>query len=141
MCVYVWAHQNGPTMAYLLQSPAFFWLSALLLVSLLRFFSSFFPPPSRYDILFFWVARMITMGLAMTGKSPFHTVYLHGLVRDAQGRKMSKTTGNVIDPLDVSREYGTDALRYSLVTGTAPGQVIAVEAVVVCAFGCRPGLA
>ncbi|KAJ1428256.1 tRNA synthetases class I-domain-containing protein [Ochromonadaceae sp. CCMP2298] len=75
-----------------------------------------------YDILFFWVARMAMMGLELTGKAPFHTVYLHGLVRDAQGRKMSKTTGNVIDPLDTIEQLGADALRYSLVTGSTPGQ-------------------
>lgn len=75
-----------------------------------------------YDILFFWVSRMIMMGMNLTGDIPFDTVYLHGLVRDGKGRKMSKTTGNVIDPIDTLTEYGTDALRYSLVTGTTPGQ-------------------
>jgi valyl-tRNA synthetase len=74
-----------------------------------------------YDILFFWVARMIMQGLEMTGQVPFHTVYLHGLVRDAQGRKMSKTTGNVIDPLEMTDRHGTDALRFSLLTGSTPG--------------------
>lgn len=74
-----------------------------------------------YDILFFWVARMIMMGIEFTGQVPFHTVYLHGLVRDEQGRKMSKTLGNVIDPLAVIAEYGTDALRYTLLTGGTPG--------------------
>ena len=74
-----------------------------------------------YDILFFWVARMIMQGLYMTGQAPFHTVYLHGLVRDAQGRKMSKTAGNVIDPLDMMEQYGTDALRFTLLTGSTPG--------------------
>jgi valyl-tRNA synthetase len=74
-----------------------------------------------YDILFFWVARMIMQGLEMTDQIPFHTVYLHGLVRDAQGRKMSKTTGNVIDPLEMMGEYGTDALRFTLLTGSTPG--------------------
>jgi valyl-tRNA synthetase len=74
-----------------------------------------------YDIIFFWVARMIMQGLEMTGQPPFHTVYLHGLVRDAQGRKMSKTAGNVIDPLDMMDRYGTDALRFSLLTGSTPG--------------------
>jgi valyl-tRNA synthetase len=74
-----------------------------------------------YDILFFWVARMIMQGLEMTGQIPFHTVYLHGLVRDAQGRKMSKTTGNVIDPLEMMDQYGTDALRFTLLTGSSPG--------------------
>lgn len=75
-----------------------------------------------YDILFFWVARMIMMGLEFTGEVPFHTVYLHGLVRDEQGRKMSKTLGNVIDPLNVMDEYGTDALRFTLLVGSTPGQ-------------------
>ena len=74
-----------------------------------------------YDIIFFWVARMIMQGLEMTDQVPFGTVYLHGLVRDAQGRKMSKTTGNVIDPLLMTERYGTDALRFSLLTGSTPG--------------------
>jgi valyl-tRNA synthetase len=74
-----------------------------------------------YDILFFWVARMIMQGLEMTGQIPFHTVYLHGLVRDAQGRKMSKTAGNVIDPVEMMGQYGTDALRFTLLTGSTPG--------------------
>jgi valyl-tRNA synthetase len=74
------------------------------------------------DILFFWVARMIMMGLEFTGEVPFHTVYLHGLVRDEHGAKMSKTKGNVIDPLDAAGTYGTDALRFTLVTGSTPGQ-------------------
>lgn len=75
-----------------------------------------------YDILFFWVARMIMMGIEFTGQSPFHTVYLHGLVRAEDGSKMSKTKGNVIDPLVAAGEYGTDALRFTLVTGSTPGQ-------------------
>ncbi len=74
-----------------------------------------------YDILFFWVARMIMMGLEFTGQVPFETVYLHGLVRDEHGRKMSKTLGNVIDPLEVMDQFGTDALRFTLLTGSAPG--------------------
>ena len=74
-----------------------------------------------YDILFFWVARMIMQGLEMTGEIPFHTVYLHGLIRDADGQKMSKSKGNVIDPLEVMDEYGTDALRFTLLTGSSPG--------------------
>jgi valyl-tRNA synthetase len=74
-----------------------------------------------YDILFFWVARMIMSGLEFTEDVPFHTVYLHGLIRDEHGRKMAKTTGNVIDPLEVMDEYGTDALRFTLLTGSAPG--------------------
>ncbi|MFW6042394.1 MAG: valine--tRNA ligase [Chloroflexota bacterium] len=74
-----------------------------------------------YDILFFWVARMVMTGLLFTNDIPFHTVYLHGLVRDEQGRKMSKTTGNVVDPLEVIDQYGTDALRFTLLTGGTPG--------------------
>ena len=74
-----------------------------------------------YDILFFWVARMIMMGLANTGREPFHTVFLHGLIRDTEGVKMSKTKGNVLDPLQLIDEFGTDALRFALTTGTAPG--------------------
>ncbi|HSL44904.1 MAG TPA: valine--tRNA ligase [Anaerolineales bacterium] len=74
-----------------------------------------------YDILFFWVARMIMMGLEFTGEVPFHTVYLHGLIRDEHGRKMSKTYGNVIDPLTVMDELGTDALRFTLLVGSTPG--------------------
>lgn len=77
-----------------------------------------------YDILFFWVARMAMMGLELTGKSPFNVVYLHGLVRAADGSKMSKTKGNVVDPLETVAEYGADSLRYSLVTGVTPGQDI-----------------
>jgi len=74
-----------------------------------------------YDILFFWVARMVMMGLEFTGRLPFETVYLHGLIRDEQGRKMSKTLGNVIDPLEVMDEFGADALRLTLLTGSTPG--------------------
>src|SRR5574341_391100 len=74
-----------------------------------------------YDILFFWVARMVMMGLSFTEQAPFRYVYLHGLVRDGHGRKMSKTYGNVIDPLEVMDEYGTDALRFTLLTGSTPG--------------------
>ncbi len=74
-----------------------------------------------YDILFFWVARMIMLGLEFTGQAPFHTVYLHGLIRDEHGRKMSKTYGNVIDPLTVMDELGTDALRFTLLVGSTPG--------------------
>ena len=74
-----------------------------------------------YDILFFWVARMIMDGLEFTGEIPFHTVYLHGLIRDEHGRKMSKSYGNVIDPLVVMDELGTDALRFTLLVGSTPG--------------------
>ena len=74
-----------------------------------------------YDIIFFWVIRMVFSGYAHTGKSPFHTVFIHGLVRDSQGRKMSKSLGNGIDPLEIIDKYGADALRMTLVTGNAPG--------------------
>ena len=74
-----------------------------------------------YDIIFFWVIRMVFSGLEQTGKSPFHHVLIHGLVRDSQGRKMSKSLGNGIDPLDVIDKYGADALRLTLTTGNAPG--------------------
>ena len=74
-----------------------------------------------YDIIFFWVARMIFSGLEHMGEKPFSTVFIHGLVRDAQGRKMSKSLGNGIDPLQIIDEYGADALRFALATGNAPG--------------------
>ena len=74
-----------------------------------------------YDILFFWVARMIMLGIENTGDVPFRSVYLHGMVLDAEGQKMSKTRGNTLDPLDLLQQYGTDALRFALTTGTAPG--------------------
>jgi len=74
-----------------------------------------------YDILFFWVARMIMLGLWFTGQAPFHTVYLHGIVRDEHGQKMSKTKGNVLDPIETVERYGADALRFALLTGSAPG--------------------
>ena len=74
-----------------------------------------------YDIIFFWVARMIMMGLKFTGDVPFRYVYLHGLVRDEQGRKMSKSLGNALDPLDLIAQYGSDALRFTLLTGSTPG--------------------
>ena len=84
----------------------------------------FFPTDvlvTGYDIIFFWVARMIFSSLAYTGKIPFHTVFIHGIVRDAQGRKMSKSLGNGIDPLKVIEEHGADALRFTLATGNSPG--------------------
>ena len=74
-----------------------------------------------YDILFFWVIRMIEMSAFHTGQIPFRNVYLHGLVRDGQGRKMSKSLGNIIDPLDMIAKYGADAVRLSLIIGAAPG--------------------
>jgi valyl-tRNA synthetase len=89
--------------------------------------SRFYPATcleTGYDILFFWVARMVMMGLELTGESPFQIIYLHGLVRAADGTKMSKTKGNVIDPIDTVTSYGADSLRYSLVTGNTPGQDI-----------------
>ncbi|MCI6155619.1 MAG: valine--tRNA ligase [Erysipelotrichaceae bacterium] len=76
---------------------------------------------TAYDIIFFWVARMIFQGLEFTGKRPFDKVLIHGLIRDAQGRKMSKSLGNGIDPIDVINKYGVDALRYFLTTSTSPG--------------------
>jgi len=77
-----------------------------------------------YDILFFWVARMIMMGLEDTGEIPFHTVYLHGLIRDESGEKMSKLRGNVINPAEAISKYGVDALRFAVTTGTSPGNDI-----------------
>jgi len=74
-----------------------------------------------YDILFFWVARMVMSAALFTNDIPFHTVYLHGLVRDGNGRKMSKTTGNVTDPIDIIEQFGADALRFTLLTGGTPG--------------------
>ena len=88
-------------------------------------FGKFYPATcleTGYDILFFWVARMVMLGLEFTDKVPFDTIYMHGLVRDENNEKMSKTKGNVVDPLDVVNEYGADALRFSLVTGVTPGQ-------------------
>lgn len=74
-----------------------------------------------YDILFFWIARMILMSTYLMGEIPFKNVYLHGLVRDAKGQKMSKSLGNALDPLEVSQKYGADAVRMSLIIGTGPG--------------------
>ncbi|NDJ77565.1 MAG: valine--tRNA ligase [Chloroflexi bacterium] len=87
-------------------------------------FKRFYPTSimeTGYDILFFWVARMIMMGLWFTEEVPFHTVYLHGLVRDEHGKKMSKSFGNVIDPIEIVEKYGADALRFTLLTGSTPG--------------------
>ncbi|MEP7294040.1 MAG: valine--tRNA ligase, partial [Chloroflexota bacterium] len=80
-----------------------------------------------YDILFFWVARMIMLGLWFTDEAPFHTVYLHGLVRDKLGRKISKTLGNVIDPLELVDQYGADPLRFTLVTAGTPGNDVNLD--------------
>jgi len=74
-----------------------------------------------YDIIFFWVARMMMDGIEFTGKAPFHTIYLHGMVRDDKGQKMSKTKNNVIDPLGIMNTMGTDALRFTLLVGSTPG--------------------
>ncbi len=74
-----------------------------------------------YDIIFFWVARMIFSGMEQMKKEPFETVFIHGLVRDSQGRKMSKSLGNGIDPLEMAEKYGADALRFNLITGNSPG--------------------
>ncbi|MCC6619340.1 MAG: valine--tRNA ligase, partial [Chloroflexi bacterium] len=76
---------------------------------------------TAYEILFFWVARMVMLGLFLTDEEPFHTVYLHGIVRDPTGSKMSKTKGNVVDPLEMVADIGADALRVALVSGNAPG--------------------
>ena len=76
---------------------------------------------TAYDIIFFWVARMIFSGLRQMGEVPFHTVFIHGIVRDDKGHKMSKSLGNGIDPLEVVEQYGADALRFMLASGTAPG--------------------
>jgi valyl-tRNA synthetase len=90
----------------------------------LRYFYPTTVMETGYDILFFWVARMIMMGLENLGDIPFHTVYLHGLVRDEKGEKMSKVKGNVLNPVDTLEKYGTDALRFALSTGTSPGNDI-----------------
>ncbi len=80
-----------------------------------------------YDIIFFWVARMIFQSLEFTGETPFEHVLIHGLIRDAQGRKMSKSLGNGVDPMDIKDEYGIDTLRYFLTTNSAPGQDLRFE--------------
>ncbi len=93
-------------------------------------FKQFYPTSvmeTGYDILFFWVSRMIMLGLYVTGKVPFKTVYLHGLVRDKDRQKMSKSKGNVIDPLAVTEVYGTDALRLALIVGNMPGKDVMVS--------------
>ncbi len=87
-------------------------------------FKHFYPTNTLvtgYDIIFFWVARMIFSALEHTGEVPFNTVFIHGIVRDSQGRKMSKSLGNGIDPLEVIKDYGADALRYTLINGSTPG--------------------
>ena len=94
----------------------------------LRYFYPTTVMETGYDILFFWVARMIMMGLEDTGDIPFSTVYLHGLLRDEKGEKMSKVRGNVLDPLDTIDKYGTDALRFALTTDISPGNDIKMTA-------------
>ena len=90
-------------------------------------FDKYFPTDvliTGQDILFFWVARMMMMQQAVVGKDPFHTVYLHQLVRDEKGHKMSKTKGNVIDPLEIVDEFGADALRFTMTQMAAIGGVL-----------------
>lgn len=93
-------------------------------------FKTFYPTDvmeTGYDILFFWVARMVMLGIYSTGQAPFRTVYLHGLVRDKDRQKMSKSKGNVIDPLGVAEAYGTDAVRMALTIGNLPGNDIIIS--------------
>ena len=80
-----------------------------------------------YDILFFWVARMIMMGIQNMGEIPFHTIYLHGLILDPEGVKMSKTKGNVVDPLELIDSYGADSVRFALTTGTSAGNNVRIN--------------
>lgn len=94
-------------------------------------FKRFYPTSvlvTGYDIIFFWVARMIFQGLEFTNKDPFETVLIHGLIRDSKGRKMSKSLGNGVDPIEVIDQYGVDALRYFLTTNSAPGADLRYEA-------------
>ncbi|KAK1741008.1 valine-tRNA ligase [Skeletonema marinoi] len=103
------------------------WVGLKMREGCIHRFGSIYPGTcleTGYDILFFWVARMVMLGIELTDVSPFKVIYLHGLVRAADGTKMSKTKGNVVDPLDTVSEYGADSLRYSLVTGVTPGQDI-----------------
>src|SRR3989344_2680754 len=93
-------------------------------------FKTFFPTDvleTAGDIIFFWVARMIMMSLYITGKIPFKIVYLHGMVLDARGQKMSKSKGNVINPMDFSEKFGTDAFRMGLIVGNTPGTSLALS--------------
>ncbi len=91
---------------------------------------NFFPNSVRetgYDLIFFWVAREIMLSLFLNGKIPYEIVYLHGLIRDKHGKKMSKTAGNVLDPLEITKKYGTDALRMALIVGNAPGNDLSLS--------------
>jgi len=93
-------------------------------------YQKFYPNTARetgYDILFFWVAREVMLGLFLTGKAPYEIVYLHGLIRDKHGQKMSKTKGNILDPLELTKKYGTDALRMALIIGNAPGNDLSLS--------------
>jgi valyl-tRNA synthetase len=93
-------------------------------------FTTYYPTDvmeTGHDLIFKWVPRMVIFGLYLSGKAPFHTVYLHGLVNDAQGKKMSKSKGNVINPLTLTDKYGSDALRMTLVVGNAPGTDLALR--------------
>eukprot|EP00598_Pedospumella_elongata_P003041 CAMPEP_0184984386 /NCGR_PEP_ID=MMETSP1098-20130426/13368_1 /TAXON_ID=89044 /ORGANISM="Spumella elongata, Strain CCAP 955/1" /LENGTH=935 /DNA_ID=CAMNT_0027508357 /DNA_START=347 /DNA_END=3154 /DNA_ORIENTATION=- len=112
-----WPHQEIAPAASFSASPT---VSSVPAGDLARFYPASVLE-TGYDILFFWVARMVMLGLELTDQVPFRTIYLHGLVRDAQGQKMSKTKGNVMDPLDTIDKLGADALRYTLVTGSTPG--------------------
>ena len=85
-----------------------------------------------FDIIFFWAARMIMLGMEMMGDVPFRQVHIHGLVRDAERQKMSKTKGNVIDPLVINEKYGTDAVRFALLVSAAPGADIALSEDRIC---------
>jgi valyl-tRNA synthetase len=93
-------------------------------------FNSYYPTDimeTGHDLIFKWVPRMVIFGLYLTNKSPFHTVYLHGLVNDSKGKKMSKSKGNVINPLTLTEKYGTDALRIALIVGNTPGTDLALQ--------------
>jgi valyl-tRNA synthetase len=106
------------------------WPFATLMTTKKGDFKKFYPTnvmETGHDILFFWVARMIMLGLYRTGKIPFHTVYLHGMVRDKDRQKMSKSKGNVIDPLGVAELYGTDAVRMALIVGNTAGNDIIIS--------------
>lgn len=93
-------------------------------------FNTYYPTDvmeTGHDLIFKWIPRMVIFGLYLSGKAPFHTVYLHGLVNDAQGKKMSKSKGNVVNPLDLTKKYGSDALRMALIVGNTPGTDLALR--------------